>query len=105
MALLLRVTTSMMVISSVLVFASTLAGQMADANIQTGNLEANGQHFTLFVEDIAAGLQVDLAGTRCFEPVPDWLCPDSEAFPVFEPPYSRFYLEKVTAQGLLARCR
>jgi hypothetical protein len=100
----LRIVILVVVISSLLVFASILAGRRSGGIVQIGNLAVNDRNFTLFVEDIASGLRVDLAGTRCFEPVPDWLYPESEVFPIYDPPYSRPFLEKVTVVGVLAQC-
>ena len=104
-ALLLRIAALLMAVSGLLVIASLLVGQMTDEAVQTGNLAASDQSFTLYVEDMASGLHVDLMGTHCVAPVPDWLYPESEFFPIHEPPYSVVYLENTTIVGVLARCR
>ena len=92
------------IIRLVVVTSSLLTGQRSGGIVKTGNLAVNSQNFTLYVEDIASGLRVDLAGTRCFEAVPDWLHPEYEVFPIYEPPYSSFFLESVTVPGILASC-
>ena len=104
-AILLRIAALVMIVSSLLVLIGLLVGHTMDEAVQTGNLEANDQNFTLYVEDTALRLRVDLTRTCCVEHVPDWLYPDSESFPIHEPPYSVVFRERTTIVGVLNRCR
>jgi hypothetical protein len=106
MALLLRLTTLLGVISGLLVFASIALGQMTDATIVTGNQEIEGQTYTMYIEDTAQHLRIALAGTRCFETLPAWVYPKTDAVAPPTGINATFFVKVVqNIMEVLTRCR
>jgi hypothetical protein len=107
--MLLRLTAVLSAISCALILASSTFGQLSDAFIVTGNMDVEGQVYTVFVEDTAHMLRIDLAGTRCFEALPDWVYPAGDPVRPPVPDQPRFFWERVVnvldVLNVLARCR
>lgn len=61
------------VLCGVLVAGVVAFGSLSTTMLATGYHDNEGVTYTVYVEDIARDFRMNLAGTRCFGPLPPWV--------------------------------